>query len=75
MHDFNDFFNSPLGYAVSTGNIPIIKLLIDFCIKEGIPYDNFITTSGISLLSIAVMCKHAKVVCLLLDDYQPSTNG
>jgi ankyrin repeat protein len=70
MHDFNDFLNSPLAYAVSAGNIPIIKLLIDFCIKEGIPYDNFITTSGVSLLSIAVMCKHTKVVCLLLDDYQ-----
>jgi ankyrin repeat protein len=70
MHNFDDFLDSPLAYAVNSGHTPIIRLLIDYCIKNNIVYYKFITTSKISLLSIAVMRGHTKIVDLLVNNYQ-----
>jgi ankyrin repeat protein len=68
---FNHKFNSPIVYAVFNKNIPIIKVIINICLQDGISYHNFTTIDGTSMLTLAVLMKQVEIIHLLLDNDHP----
>jgi ankyrin repeat protein len=71
ISNFDNIYTSPLIYAVYKNNIPIIKLLIDTCLKHRITYWEFLTHTGMSILSVAAREQHVEAVTLLLKYNHP----
>jgi ankyrin repeat protein len=68
---FDAIYPSPLIYATHKNNIPIIKLLINACIKRDINFWEITDSDGKSLLSIAAGEQYIDVIKLLLKYKHP----
>jgi ankyrin repeat protein len=71
ISSFDSIYPSPLIYATHKNNIPVIRLLINACIKRDINFWEFTDIDGKSLLSVAASEQYVDVVRLLLQQKHP----
>jgi ankyrin repeat protein len=68
---FNRYYQSPIVYAVHSGNIPIIKILLNMCIKLNLVFHLFAKLDGTSMLTIAAKENNTELIELLLKNNHP----
>jgi ankyrin repeat protein len=71
ISNFNRYYQSPMVYAVHSGNIPIIRILLDLCIKLNLVFHLFTKLDGTSMLTIAAKENNTELIEFLLENNHP----
>ncbi len=71
ISNFNRYYQSPIVYAVHSGNIPVIKTLLNLCVKLNLVFHLFTKLDGTSMLTIAAKENNTELIELLLENNHP----